>query len=161
MVIFLFGEPGAGKNYVGELLSMHFGYYFWDADLALSVEMQNAIINKQVFTQKMRDHFTQVIIGEVKKLKKKYNNVVVSQALFKEKNRLQIAHHFPGALFFLILSSFDKIKERLQIRKSIVDSAYAEKIRSEFEEPLLPHKIIINDSDQEAILKQLRLILPN
>jgi len=159
MLIFLFGEPGTGKNFVGDLLSTHFEYYFWDADLALPLEMKNAIRNKQVFTQKMRDNYTQMIIGEVKNLQKKYNNIVVAQALFKEKNRIQIANQFSEALFILIMSSFDKIQERLQLRKSLVDNDYAEIIRSEFEEPLLSHKIIFNDSDHASIIKQLHLIL--
>ena len=159
MLIFIFGEPGAGKNYVGEILASHFDYYFWDGDIALSEEMKGAIANKKPFTQNMRNDLTSIIIDETKKMVKNYKNVVVAQALFKEKNRKQLANAFPQALFLFIQASREQINSRLQQRNNAVDSAYAQKIQIEFEEPLLPHKMILNNTHQEAVLQQLKIIL--
>jgi len=158
MLIFLFGHPGVGKNYVGETLASHLGFYFWDADLALTTNMQSYIANKQVFTQEMRDNFVQIIIKNTGELLKKHPDLVIAQALYKEKNRRQLAAAFPEALFIWIKASRKNILTRLKLRNNAVDQSYAEKVQSQFEEPLLSHKIIMNDLDQADIIKQFQLI---
>ena len=40
MLIILFGLSGSGKNFVGNVLVKHFGFYFWDTDDALLDEMK-------------------------------------------------------------------------------------------------------------------------
>ncbi|MBU1203208.1 hypothetical protein KKH39_04180 [Patescibacteria group bacterium] len=32
MIIFLFGQPGAGKNFVGDVIAKNFDFYHYDAD---------------------------------------------------------------------------------------------------------------------------------
>jgi gluconate kinase len=160
MIVFLMGQPGAGKNYVGEILAAQFGFHFWDADLALTDDMQLAIKNKQVFTQDMRDSYIEKIIENVRLLSAKFDNLVVAQALFKEKNRQQLASAFSKALFVLVQANSDQIIARLRLRNNAVDNDYADKVRLEFETPLLPHKVIINDSDAVRVKEQLQLILP-
>jgi gluconokinase len=159
MLVFLFGHPGAGKNYVGEILSKHFGYYFWDADLALTAEMKACIANQEVFTQNMRDGFTQIIIENTNRLCLN-PNVVVAQAFFKEKNRRQIAMAFPEAKFILIEANPQTILTRLQLRGNAVDSAYAEKIRAQFEMPRLLYQSLSNNTDENDIIQQLRSFFP-
>lgn len=159
MLFFVFGPAGSGKNFVGETIAAHWGYYFWDADLVLSVDMQLAIKNKKAFTQKMRDQLTQRIIDHVTELKKKHHDIVIAQALYKERNRKQIMNALPDTKFFLIQASPNNITARLSKRNNNVDQEYAKKIQLEFEEPLLPHKIIINDSDQRDIIKQFQFFL--
>ena len=155
MLIFLFGHPGAGKNYVGKVLSQYFNYYFWDADLALTSAMKACIVNKQVFTQAMRDQFTQLIIENTIQLCHQHQNVAVAQALFKEKNRQQLAAAFPEARFILIEASSQTILTRLRLRNNAVDATYAEKIRAEFEAPQIAYQLLINNSDEKDILYQL------
>src|SRR5687767_12930795 len=147
MLIFLFGHPGVGKNYVGDVLEQHFDYYFWDADLALTTEMKEYIHKKQIFTQEMRDQFVQIIIKEIAKLLETHKNLVVAQALYKEKNRKQLAKIFPDAKFILIQAQSDNIIARLKRRNNTIDQAYAEMIQSQFEKPLISHSLIINDTN--------------
>jgi shikimate kinase len=159
MIIFLFGYPGVGKNYVGETLASYLGFYFWDADLALTSNMQAYIANKQVFSQEMRDQFIQIIIKNTVEFLQKHPNVLITQALYKEKNRVELATAFPEAQFIWIKASPQNILKRLELRNNAVDQTYAEKIQSQFEEPSLPHKLIVNDSDQADIIKQFQLII--
>jgi gluconate kinase len=158
MIFFLFGPAGVGKNYVAETLATHFGYHFWDADEALPLDMQTYIACKQVFTQEMRDRFTQIIISNTETLAEKYPHLIVTQALYKERNRLQLAEAFPGAQFILIKTKLENIIRRLKKRDNLVDQIYAEKIQSQFEEPLLPHNSIINNADQAEIIKQFQIL---
>lgn len=156
MIVFLFGQAGVGKNYVGKILAAQFGYYFWDADLALTPEMKVSIARKEIFTQEMRDHFTQIIIQNTQTLSLNHEKLVVAQALYKEKNRNQLVEAFPQAKFILVDADSEKIFERLNKRNNAIDRAYAEKIRTQFEKPLLPYQLLYNNTDEIAIVKQLQ-----
>jgi len=156
MLLILFGLSGAGKNFVGEILGKEFGYYFWDADTEISQDMRACILNKQLITQEMRDELTKMIALSITKLKDQYSNIVISQALYKEKNRHQIALLYPDANFILIKATQENIQNRLRQRNDWVDLAYAEKMRLDFEEPKQVDSIIINDIDAAAVISQLR-----
>lgn len=45
MLLILFGLPGCGKNYVGEILQSSFGFYFYDGDDALTDDMRDCLNN--------------------------------------------------------------------------------------------------------------------
>jgi len=49
-VLFLFGPPGSGKNFVGELLAAHFGFSFFDADLWLPKELRATLAQGRAFS---------------------------------------------------------------------------------------------------------------
>ena len=49
-IIYLFGLPGAGKNYVGELLRDAWGLEFADADEWLLQDMRESLARKEGFT---------------------------------------------------------------------------------------------------------------
>jgi gluconate kinase len=155
MLIILFGLSGAGKNFAGEILSKHFNYHFWDADVALPSDMLKAIEKQESFTQKMRDNFTKIIIENISRLKTKYENIVVTQALYKDKNRKQIREAFPGAILIYIKADLEKITVRLSKRNSAIDMKYAKKISLNFEEPPSSQKTIENNKNEEAIIEQL------
>ena len=40
MIIYLYGLPAVGKNFIGELLKERYGFYFQDADKYLPKEMK-------------------------------------------------------------------------------------------------------------------------
>ncbi|MHB1947156.1 MAG: shikimate kinase [Gammaproteobacteria bacterium] len=160
MLIILFGLAGAGKSYAGEILANHFNYYFWDADGALPEKMRESVHNKQAFTQEMRDEFISLMIDKIKDLCETHQNLVVSQALYKETNRNEIKKYFPDALFIHVKSDPAIVLQRLKDRNDWVDPTYADQIAANFEEPQLPHKILINNQDEKAVIEQLKLI-PN
>jgi gluconate kinase len=155
MIFILFGLSGSGKNFAGELLAKNFDFYFWDADTMLPPTMRAAIQKQEVFTQAMRDEFTQIIIENIRILNKEHPNLAVAQALYKEKNRKQIIQAFPAAKLIQIKAHPEIIATRL-LRNS---KSYAEKIRSNFEESNLPHTVIDNNTDIHAVQSQLQNII--
>ena len=54
-MIYLFGLPGAGKNYVGELLRDVWGLEFADADEWLLQDMRESLARKEGFTPEQSD----------------------------------------------------------------------------------------------------------
>lgn len=159
MLIVLFGLSGSGKNFVGDILQNHFGFHFWDADDALPLDMQESIKNKQAFTQDMRDRFTRIIIQTIGELQKTHQDLVISQALYKEINRKQIHDVFKEAHFVHIEASLETITARLKQRNSTIDEAYARKISVNFEAPSLPHVKITNNGNQQLVMDQIRPLL--
>lgn len=159
MLIVLFGLAGSGKSFVGQVLANVFHYYFWDADEVLPVKMQECIRDKKPFTQDMRDELTQIIINKTNELRNNHQNIVISQALYKEKNRREIQTHFPDALFIQIKSNSKIITQRLKTRHNWVDEDYAKKLEVNFELPILAHHVIINNKDEAELINQLKQLL--
>lgn len=155
MLIILFGLSGAGKNFVGSLLQQHFQFYFWDADQVLTAEMLEYVQKQQIFTQDMRDHFVRQMIQEITVLQRAHPKLVVAQALYKESNRQQLRAAFPAARFMHVQAQWGHIMQRLNHRNSVINQAYATKLLTAFETPLLQHQVIVNDTDQVAVIKQL------
>lgn len=163
MIIILFGLPAAGKNYVGKIFEKYFNFFFYDADDDLTPEMKKAVRQKQLFTDDMRDKYYNNVVQKIKILSKKYDNLVVAQALPKEKYRVLIAQHVPKAKFIFIKSLVKHLKNRLQSRKHIINEQYAPKVFQYFEEPQIKHQVIDNseNDDKEKIKVQIREILKN
>jgi gluconokinase len=159
MLLILFGLSGSGKNFVGEILAENFNYHFWDADSILPPAMLKAIKQKATFTQEMRDNFTTDIIHHVAHLQKQYNNLVVTQAFYKESNRQQILNAFPEATLIQIKADPAIIAARLQKNNKSIDIDYAEKIKVNFENTKLPHVAIVNNTDKTAVISQIKTIL--
>src|SRR6185312_6308619 len=159
MLLILFGLSGSGKNFVGEIIAKQFDYYHWDADLALTSAMKEQIPKQELFTQKMRDDFTQLLMAKIIILRQQHKNIVISQALYKEKNRQQIALTYPEAKFIYITATQENIIARLKQRKNFVDEAYAEIMSHEFEVPEKADAIILNNTDTAAIVCQLKHIV--
>ena len=85
MLLIVFGLPGAGKTYVGNLLRDEFGFYFYEGDRDLTDEMQQALKEKKLFNDSMRDVFFKNLIGKVSQLHKTKKHLVVAQTFIKEK----------------------------------------------------------------------------
>ena len=160
-VIVLFGLPGAGKTFVGEVLKEDFGFYLYDGDSSLSEEMKLAIQQKEAITDEMRDVFFQDIIKTTRQLTAKYKKIVVAQTFIKEKYRTLFLQTIPEAKFILVQTS-EKIREaRLTQRKDYpLDVAYARKMSSNFDVPHIAYTTIDNTSEgKENIQKQLQALL--
>ncbi len=160
MVIFLFGLAGVGKSYVGDVISKHLKYKYIDADNWLPSDMLEAVAKKQPFTQEMRDNFTDIIIQNTQNLINDRNeNLVITQALYKERNRQAIKIAFTEALFIQVAADYETITKRLLERGDHVQPDYAKLISKNFE-PMEDCFVINNETNGRfRIIKQIDEIL--
>jgi len=159
MIIILFGKPGVGKNFVGDVMAKNFGFYHYDADSDLPKYVVDKIKSGQLATDEDREKFYDIVIDNIKKLKKSFKNIVVSQALIKEKHRKMLLEKLPSIKFLWLQADKDIMAKRLLDREHFVSKNYADELDNLFEQPKIVCDIIKNNSTEEAIINQLESIL--
>lgn len=161
MIIVVFGLAASGKTYVGKVINKYFNFYHEDADQWLSGDMKQYVSDKKIFTLGMLEDFTSNIIANIERLSSTYENVVISQALYREKNRKTIQKHFAsqGLMFIHVEASDEVIYQRLVKRGDWIMPGYASSMRKFFQ-PMEESITINNDkSGEEHIVNQLKNIL--
>lgn len=159
MLLYLFGLPAAGKNYVGEILAEDFGFHFHDADHDLTAEMREAIRLGRPFTEAMRDRFYELVIERIEELTAAYPNVAVAQATFKEKHRNRILERFPEAVMVLVEADEAVRIERLQRGNNLITADYARQIARHYEPPTCDCEVLVNNGGRAAVVEQLTALL--
>lgn len=161
MIIIIFGLAASGKSHVGNTLAKHFGFHHEDADKWLSLSMQEYIIEKKLFTFEMLEDFTNIIIKNTELLKNKHNNIVITQALYRKKNREFIKASFKNEnLIFIQIDSNDNIiYQRLIDRGDWVSPEYATSMHQFFEPMDNAYIITNNQAGEEHLIAQLNHIL--
>lgn len=154
MIIVVFGFPGSGKTFVGQILSKQLGYFYYDGDNCLTEGIKEAVQKKKIITDAMRDMYFTSLSKEVKELQKTHQNIVITQTFIKEKYRKQFLQHFPDTQFILVKTQTPKREERLEKRKTFpIDLEYARAMCYLFEPPTVPYETINNDVDGKKIIK--------
>lgn len=156
-LIILFGLPGTGKTFVGNIFKKYFDFYFYDGDDDLTEEMKQAIKVQRVFTDQMRDVFFERLIKKIKNLQSKCQNLIVAQTFIKERYRVSLINKIPEAKFILIETKNSFREKRLAQRKDYpLDLEYARKMKINFDKPVINHLVITNNIDGvEDIKKQI------
>lgn len=158
-LLYLFGLPAAGKNFVGGVLAETFGYTFYDGDLDLPEAMRSAVRDGRPFTEEMRDEFYSLVVVRIGELREEHARLAFGQATFKERHRQQIAEAHPDAVFVLIEATEEVRMERLARGNNPVTIDYARRIASFFEPPQHAHYTIYNNFDTTFVVSQLELML--
>jgi gluconate kinase len=154
-LIILFGLPGTGKTYVGQVFKKYFDFYFYDGDANLTAEMKQAVKTKTVFSERMRDVFFQNLTESIEKLKSKHKKLVISQTFIKERYRRAFLKKFKDANFVLIKTNHSLREKRLAKRKDYpLDMEYARKMVANFDHPKIDYEIIFNNSEGIGNLKK-------
>ena len=83
----LFGLPGSGKTFVGNVFKDYFNYSFYEGDTDFTEEMKYAISKQIPFADVMRGVFFNKLISHIQQVKDQHENLVVAQAFIKEKYR--------------------------------------------------------------------------
>lgn len=153
----LFGQPGAGKTFVGKLLKKQVGFYFYDGDRSIPKSFWLALKNHEPISDIMREAFFIRLIRNVSRYQKKHQNIAVAQTFLKEKYRKLFLCSFPDAIFILITAETLIREKRLLTRKKpIMSLSYWQKMASLFEPPKIAHsKLVNNRKGEEEILHQL------
>jgi len=161
MLLIVFGLPGAGKTYVGKLLKDEFGFYFYDGDRDLTDEMRQALKEKKLFNDSMRDVFFQNLKIRLLQLHKTKKQLVVAQTFIKEKYRNQLLKALPYAIFILVQTK-TALRERRLLQRNDLDQDYVKNMVKLFEKPTIEHFQIANDADGKIqVMKKLKKILGN
>lgn len=155
MIIFLFGEMGCGKNFVGNFLAKKLGYVFHDGDDDLP------LLNKMFgfFSKDDVGKFVKNnLIKKIVELTAHGEHVLVAQALYFDEHRKLLQERFgkDNIKFIHVTSSLENQEQRLRTRRcGALWAKYAELNRPYFEAPRLEHVVFKNDNNQVQIAEQL------
>lgn len=155
LVVF-FGKTGAGKNYTAEIFAKEFGFYLYDADRDLTVEMREAVANGLVFSDTMRNRYLEVIKEKTQELLSVNPKVALAQGLFKNKHRRELRKAFPFAEFIWVDADDSIIEQRIVERNSSVTLEYARRINPLFEAPDFSCEKITNNGGAEELVDEVR-----
>jgi len=161
MIIYLYGLPAVGKNFIGELLKERYGFYFQDADKYLPKEMKFKLQKGIHFTIDEVAHYHDIIACKILQLKIKHNNLVITQASLFKDHRKKIKELNPLVNFILIKADLKTVLERLKKRKGLVTKEYAKDLQKYLQ---ISDKdpIIFNNKNQSnhTISKQIEKLFP-
>jgi gluconate kinase len=153
--LFLFGLAGSGKSYVGNLIAERAGWQVYHADDDLTDEMKLALAEHRPFTGPMRDRFFALIVDKIRQLQQRHARLVVTQAVYKQQHRDYLLAHIPDMELVCVGADDATIIQRINRRSDGITVASAAALRADFEEPASGCRIIVNNSDAAAIVRQL------
>jgi len=164
MIIYIFfGKSGCGKSFLGNYLQNHHHFFHFDGDNLLTPDMKNAITKGEIFSQSMVDNYTHLLKSKIKFFYKKQRAklIIISQGLYRNKNRLAILKEFPLLQFVFIHSEDHQCFQRIKNRNNEITVEYATKISSLFESPEGFNFIQIENNleDSQETQKQLNQLL--
>jgi gluconate kinase len=149
----VFGLPGAGKTYAGQVIARTLGCHFHDGDTDLPDDMRTAISTSQPVSEAMRDVFFTRILNSLERLRMEYPRIVLAQTFLKERHRQWVIGKFPEAQFILVKADQAVRRYRLEHRTSMpLALDYVRRMDTLFEPPQVPHiELDNNQSGPEHI----------
>ena len=149
MLIILFGLPGAGKSFAGEILRADFGYTFHEADEDIPDDYRQQVLAGQVVGEPMRDAYHQHLLARIAELQTAHPRLAVAAPLLRDRHRQWIHARFPEAVFILVRCDQPVWQARLAARTHTISLAYAQKVAGMNEPVSVPH-VVLDDSGEGA-----------
>ncbi len=134
-VLFLFGLAGAGKTYVGQLVSTLTGWPLYDADDDISDDMKQALAEQRPFTEAMREEFFPRVVKRIRALQQQYDHIVVTQGVYKQRHRDYLLTEIPGMEMVGVTCSEAVLQQRLSARHQGISADSAAALLADFEAP--------------------------
>ncbi len=135
-IYILFGKIGSGKSFVGDHLQNNYGFHHFDGDWILTDKMKEFVEHGKKFTQEMVDEYTENLKEKIKFFYDHYTiPIVISQGLYRNKNRLDILKEFPNIQYIFIHADDKLCYDRVETRKNWITLSYAMEISQLFESP--------------------------
>jgi gluconate kinase len=153
--LFLFGLAGGGKSYVGNLIGRLAGWFVYHADDDLTDEMKLALAEHRPFTEPMRDRFFAIVIENILALQKQHPQLVVTQAVYKQRHRDLLAAQIPNLELVCVTATDTVIFQRIKKRDEGITIESAAALRADFQIPAPSCKVITNDGGTTDIIRQL------
>jgi len=160
MLLILFGLPGAGKSFAGQLLQAEFGFTFHEADEDIPDDYRQQVLAGQVVGEPMRDAYHHHLLERIAELHIDHPRLAVAAPLLRDRHRQWIHARFPEAVFILVNCEQPAWESRLAARTHTISLAYAHKVASMNEPVTVPH-ILLDDSidGQNGLRRQIAEIL--
>lgn len=160
MLLILFGLPGAGKSYAGQLLRDEFGFHFHESDTDIPEDYRRLVAAGQVVSDERRDDFHRRLLDRIAELAAQYPRLAVAVPLLRQEHREWIRDRFALARFVLVQCAPGRWEERLADRQHTVGAHYARKILPLYEAPALEHFTLDDTAEgPEGVRQQLSAIL--
>ena len=154
MLLILFGLPGAGKSYAGQVLSREFGFHFHEADDDIPEDYRQTVSAGQVVSDERRDAYHRGLLERLAQLRAQHRRLAVAAPLLRDKHRHWIRERFPDAVFVLVWSAPDAREARLARRAHTVGLDYARKVLALYEPPTLAHHTLDDSQDGAEDLRR-------
>lgn len=158
-VWFLFGLSGAGKSYVGDVMSQATGWPVYHADVDITAEMKLALAEARPFTDTMRDAYFAQLLEHIRHRQQADQPLIVTQGAYKQKHRDFLRQHLPQLTFIWVDAPIELIMQRLEQRGQGIRAASAAALFKDFEPPHDGSFRLINDGDQSRILQQSQRVI--
>lgn len=160
MLLILFGLPGAGKTYAGQLLAREFGFHFHEADDDIPDDYRRLVTAGQVVPDERRDAYHRALLDRLAALSAEHPRLAVAVPLLRDRHRHWIRARFPEAVFVLVECAAGPWEARLANRTHTVGLDYARKTLALYEPPTLPHATLDDSADGAAgVREQLAAIV--
>lgn len=152
-IVILFGKAGCGKSFIGDYLKNHYHWLHFDADQLLIEVMREYIRLEKQIPVEFIDEYMEILKGKIRDFyQTRTTLIVISQAMYRNKNRLSLLQEFPQLRFVWVTANDNIRYERIKQRNNSVTVSYAEKISPLFESPTGFHYHQIENNGQSLEL---------
>lgn len=157
MIYVLFGPPGVGKTYLGQLFSRALDIPFFDADTLIDSE-EMRLLQEGAYDQTARDVFLQKLADKVSILvQDPEQDLILAEAFTKEKNRIEFQSRFDSEVVYIMISTPREVavrraRKRLEHSSHPINDIALDLIWNEFDVPHISYLQIVNDDVNDAQL---------
>jgi len=160
MLLILFGLPGAGKSFAGQVLRDRFGFYFHEADDDIPDDYKRAVAAGQVVDDERRDAYHHHLLDRLAELSAAHPRLAVAVPLLRDRHRRWIQERFSESVFILVQCDPARWRARLDSRTHTIGLDYAQKVLSLYEPPTIPHTLLDDTAEGTAeVERQLASLL--
>jgi gluconate kinase len=166
MILFLFGQWGAGKSYIAHKIEEGYNLPHLDADQFFTQEMVDAVKACELDPHQMSDFYERVIAA-MHDYEARHPHFMVTQGIYTDLYRRQIYREFLPDIRFVLVKTPDpslqrqRIGQRARLTGNPVSVAAYDSMTHYWEPISIPHAVLWNDDfvddSLECLLTDLNL----
>ena len=154
LVLFLFGESGVGKNYVGDVIANYNNWHVYHADQDITDEMKLALKEQRPFSDEMRDNYFALLVNKINELTKLHPQLVVTQGAYKRKHREFLQTHIANLSLVQVICSEHLLAQRIAQRTSGINVKSAQALKNDFQAAQAGELVLTNNDGADSIIEQ-------
>lgn len=160
MILFLFGQWGAGKSYIAHKIEEQCNLPHLDADRFFTQEMVDAVKTCQLDPHQMTGYYARVI-DAMHEYAARHPHFMVTQGIYTDAFRRHIYREFLPDIYFVLVKTLDssvqrqRIEQRARSTGNPVSAASYEYMVHYWEPVSIPHIVLWNDDFVDDALEGL------